>query len=266
MSEMKSMDVKVPILMYHRVSETDNPVERRYCCPPKSFRRQMHLLRLLGYCPIALDDFIEYTAGKKSLNPKSLVITLDDGYKDTYTHAYPILKEYGFPATVFLISNLIGRTNEWAQERGFPRRDLLDWPQIREMATDGVFFGSHTLSHVPLTEVSRETMIREIRDSKKALEETLGKPVNFFAYPYGKLNQEVKSVVLQTGFRAACSADPGFNRKGTDPHILRRIDIYGTDSLFHFILKIRFGSNQMSAFDLIMYYLSRLRERLTSGS
>ena len=193
---------------------------------------------------------------------KSIVITFDDGFADNYDNAYPVLKEYGFPATIFSVSRFVGRTNEWMQDEGFPRRKLLGWRELKEMSDNGIIIGSHTTTHSLLTEIEPESARQEIMNSKYELEDSLEKPVHFFAYPYGGLNEQIGKFVKEAGYLGACSIRSGFNSEATDPFTLRRIEVYGTDPLWKFVLKLRFGSNEASLVLPFRYYWSRVLDRL----
>ena len=255
------MSYKVPILMYHMISETKYTNEKKYCCSPKRFKSHMAYLKRTGYHVISLDELVNSITDCNQLNRKSVVITLDDGYMDNWENAFPILQEFGFPATVFVISQLIGNTSEWLQEGGCKKQNLLRWSELRKMATKRITIGAHTRTHPSLTEIDIVSATEEIQGVKKELEERLGIPINFFAYPYGKMNEAVNEIVRGAGYKAACSTVSGFNCKGQDLFKLRRLDIYGTDSLFQFILKLKFGTNQMSMGGIAQYYCSRLMAR-----
>ncbi len=255
------MNFKVPILMYHMVAETYDTNESKYCCSPSKFKNQMVYLKKTGYKVIGLNELVDTIKNGGQLHRKSVVITLDDGYMDNWKNAFPILQKFRFPATVFVISQLVGHTNEWVQKDGCKKQKLLGWSELEKMAAKGITIGAHTRTHPLLTEIDIESATKEIQGVKKELEDVLGLPVNFFAYPYGKMNETVKKVVGDAGYKAACSTVSGFNCKDQDIYTLRRLDIYGTDSLFQFALKLKFGTNKISMGDLIKYYFSRFQAR-----
>jgi peptidoglycan/xylan/chitin deacetylase (PgdA/CDA1 family) len=257
------MVMRVLILMYHMVSETDHPLQKRYAVSPKKFRWQMRYLKFKGYTPISLDDLhgsFVYNNGK--LPEKPVIITFDDGYMDNYENAFPVLKEYSFPAAIFMVSGLVGRSNLWNVAEGYPERPLIGWREAEEMMKGGVTIGSHTINHPWLTQLFSEEAKREIGESKKSLEDRLGMPINHFAYPYGDLNQPIVDIVKDAGYVTACSVRAGFNKKDTDPFILKRIGIYGEDSLWRFALKVTFGTNEGSLSHQAKYYMERLAYRI----
>lgn len=251
--------------MYHMVRETEDPKEKRYCCHPKAFKQQMAHLKMTGYQVIGLDDLINCIKNGTTLTQKSIAITFDDGFADNYDNAFPVLKKYGFPATVFLVSRLVGRTNEWMQEEGFPARKLLGWKEeLKDMSENGITIGSHTTTHASLTDMDTESARHEISNSKSELEDALGKPVHFFAYPYGRFNQQIEKLVAETGYFGACSTRSGFNSEHASPFALRRIEVYGTDTLWNFIWKLKLGTNEGTWTLPLKYYWSRIVDRLPS--
>ena len=250
--------------MYHMVRETDDPKEKRYCCLPKAFKKQMAYLKRAGYRVIGLDDLTNCIKNGTTLPQKSIAITFDDGFADNYDNAFSVLKEHGFTATMFVASQLVGRTNEWMQEEGFPARKLLGWKELKDMSKNGITIGSHTTTHASLIDIETESARQEIINSKSELEDALGKPVRFFAYPYGRFNQQIEELVAEAGYLGACSTRSGFNFEHVNPFAVRRIEVYGTDTLWNFILKLKFGTNEGTWTLPLKYYYSRILDRLPS--
>ena len=248
--------------MYHMVCETDDSKEKRYCCHPKAFKKQMAYLKRAGYRVIEIDDLINSIKNGTTLPEKSIAITFDDGFADNYENAFPVLQEYGFPATIFVVSRLVGRTNEWMQEEGFPARKLLGWEKLKDMSENGITIGSHTTTHASLTDIDTESARHEIINSKFELEDALGKTVRCFAYPYGRFNQQIEELVAEAGYFGACSIRSGFNSVHVSPFALRRIEVYGTDTLWNFIWKLKFGTNEDNWALPLKYYYSRILDRL----
>jgi peptidoglycan/xylan/chitin deacetylase (PgdA/CDA1 family) len=255
------MAMKIPILMYHMVCETDDPKEKRYCCHPDAFKQQMAHLKKVGYQVVGLDDLINSIMNSTSLPQKSISITFDDGFADNYENAFPALQEYGFPATMFVVSRFAGRTNEWMWEEGFPARKLLGWKELKDMSENGITIGSHTTTHASLTDMDTKSARHEISNSKSELEDALGKPVHFFAYPYGLFNEQTEKCVVEAGYLGACSTRSGFNSEHANPFALRRIEVYGTDTLWNFIWKLKFGTNEDTWTLPLKYYYSRILDR-----
>lgn len=215
-----------PILMYHSVSPS--PVKgNRLAVSVKSFERQMRFLKEHNYNVITLDEAADFIKRKKRIPRNSVAITLDDGYKDNYTSAFPIFKKYHLPATMFIIINEVGR----------PQNDRLSWDEIMEMRDSGIItFGSHTLGPEPLVNFkSEEEVKRQIFESKRVLEDKLHRSVNTFSYPEGRFNANIKQLVKDAGYKVAVITSPGRRFACDDVFALKRLRISVTsDNLFVF--------------------------------
>lgn len=209
----------VPILMYHSVNPNAVP-ENRLAVSVNTFARQMRFLKDRHYNVVPLDAIASLIKDRKKMPPKTVAITFDDGYKDNYTYVFPILKKYNIPATIFIIVNEVGR----------PQSDRLSWDEIKVMQDSGIItFGSHTLTHPYLTEVdSKGELRKEIFDSKKILEEKLGREVNAFSYPAGRFNVNIRQLVIDTGYKLAVVSNPGKSFPNNDIFALKRLRISST--------------------------------------
>lgn len=215
-----------PILMYHSVNPLALP-ENRIAVSVDNFERQMHFLKKHHYNVLTLERLADLIKHKKKIPPRTLSITFDDGYKDNYTYAFPILKKYNLPATIFIIVNEVGR------QQG----DRLSWQEIKIMQDSGlVTFGSHTLGSEPLINIkSEEEIKRQIADSKKILEEKLGKRVVAFSYPEGRFNDKIRQLVMDSGYELAVATNPGKKFPNNDIFALKRLRISSTsNNLFIF--------------------------------
>jgi Polysaccharide deacetylase len=173
---------RVPILMYHSISETLSPVRHPYFVTetaPRTFRAHMKYLKLNGYTALSPDELIQFLESGRSDQKKAAIITFDDGYRDIYTQAFPILQEFGLNAIVYLPTKFIG-----SQSRTFLGKECLTWPEVRELKNAGINFGSHTVTHPKLRFLSSARLYSELRDSKKTIEDELGSAIHSFAYPY----------------------------------------------------------------------------------
>jgi len=253
---------RFPILMYHMISDPESPQEERYACPPKTLQKHMQYLRANDYNIVNLDTITEYLNNKVELPKKTIAITLDDGFSDNYENAFPIFQKFKIPATIFLASGMIEKTNTWMQASGFSKRNMLSWSQITEMQKSGISFGAHTVNHVKLPELSADDMLTELVDSKQQIEDKLNITIKHFAYPYGLLDDTVRTMTEKASYTTACSTRSGFNTLDTDPLILRRLEVYGTDSVRALKQKITFGVNDSDISFPIHYYLNRIKDRL----
>jgi len=230
--------MKVPVLMYHKVSPGK---KEKYRISPERFISQMEYLSKRGYQTISSDELLGVVRKRRILPEKPVLLTFDDGYRDNFTYAYPILKRYNFRATIFLVTQYIGKKDGW----GKGKEEILSWEEIGKMRKEGFSFGSHTHTHPNLLKLSRDKVLSEIRDSKRILEERLGEPIKFFAYPYGKFNSQIRDMVKEAGYLGAFSTLPGKNGIDEDPFLLRRILIRGYDTKFHFILNLKLGRSRL---------------------
>lgn len=251
------------ILMYHMISKPETAEEVKYACPPETFDKHMQQLKLNGFNPVTLEQIEQHLLFNIALPENAVAITLDDGFADNYTHAFPILNKHQVPATVFLASGCLESTNHWMTQRGFPERKMLNWQQIREMDQLNIAFGAHTINHVKLPEIVTKSAVHEISASKKAIEDNLGKTCKHFAYPYGLFNTENRNSVEASGYTLACSTRSGFNNAERDPFALHRIEVYGNDSWWKLKQKMTFGINDASLFFPIKYYTTRLVNRFS---
>lgn len=252
------------ILMYHLVDAPQSAKEHRFCTPPDEFARQMRYLRE-AFDPITLDAMLAGLRGEAALPARPVHVTFDDGFTGVLDHAAAVLAELSIPATLFAVSARLGMSNDWMSSRGFPARRLMTGAQLRELESAGFTIGSHTRSHARLTQVDAAGAGEEIAVSKRELQEVLGKEVRHFAYPYGLHNDAVRAAVVDAGYDSASSTVSGFNRHGEDAFRLRRIDVFGTDRLWQFRQKLRFGRNESSRLFTLQYYVGRAAARLRRG-
>ncbi len=214
----------VPILTYHHVGSPSGKW-RLLGINGRSFTFQMDFIKRHGYHVISLDELVKGIQAGRSFPHNSVVITFDDGYDDNYSYAFPILKQYGFPAIIFLISNGIGSP------------DLLTWDQVKEMEHYNVMAGAHTRHHVYLPMATASLYRDEIAGSKKEIEDHLGHRIDYFAYPVGGFSEDIKSFVQESGYKAAMSTNRGTDRFNKDLFEMKRIHMsQSDDKLMGFVL------------------------------
>lgn len=220
---MRNESSRVPILMYHRI-ERANPNSKvsGHYVPPGLFNRQMRTMAKLGYKTVPLSGLY---ATESSLSLKPFCVTFDDGYENFLTRALPSLQGLGFTATVFLVTDLIGKSNFWDSSQGDVAERLLSREQVAECQAAGTEFGSHTLDHADLTACSDADAWRQISDSKTAVEEVTGRPALTFCYPYGRFTTGTRDMVRRAGYAVACSTLKGLKTGETDPYALPRINV-----------------------------------------
>lgn len=196
------------VLTYHQISDLDDQLDPyRISVSPADFDRQMRHLKEQRYNVISIDALVSALESGTSLPPNSVVITFDDGYLDNYTNAWEILQRYDFPATIFLVSGLMGKAALWDGEIG-AQLPLMSVMQAREMQADGkITFGSHTHTHAALDRLPIDEVRAQLNTSKAVLEDALGKAVTMFAYPYERFNIPVQNAVVDAGYSAAFGAE-----------------------------------------------------------
>ncbi len=232
------MKGRAVVLMYHNVGiPPKDALLRGLYVTPRMFRFQMWYLKVAGFRVVSLKDILLYMNG--DISEVSLAaITFDDGYQDFYDNAYPVLQSYGYPATVFLVSDHIGGENLWDYKDVNTRKKLLGWESIHKLKGKGIEFGSHSKTHPFLSTLPQEEIYREIRDSKAYLEEELQLPVEFFCYPFGDYDTRVIDAVRESGYLGAITTKRGLIHRGDDPFEMRRSFIRLNTHPFSFLYKL----------------------------
>jgi peptidoglycan/xylan/chitin deacetylase (PgdA/CDA1 family)/glycosyltransferase involved in cell wall biosynthesis len=230
----------VPILAYHAFTGS---VERtsRFVVAEEAFIRQMQYLHDNGHHVITMAEFSALRIDGLLPPRKTVVLTFDDGYEDFARIAWPAMKKHEFRGTVFVVTNCVGRTNDWDSGGELCGRRILSWKQVADLAAAGVDIGSHTKTHPNLTKSRADKTWSELQGSAEDLQDRLGlRPVSF-AYPYGDYNAETQDALTRTGYRTACTVKPGLNSPHDGLLEIRRIEIFGTDSFARFRLKVYSG-------------------------
>ena len=208
----------VPVLTYHMIGYPETERMRANTVTPESFKKQMAFIKKHGYRALSLDEYYEGLKAGKNFCCHSAVITLDDGMLDNYTEAFPVLKEFGIPAAFFVPTAKIGMA------------DQMTWDQLKEITASRITVGSHTQNHLYLPDFPKEVQMREIVESKKAIESHLGMPAYYFAYPIGGFNEDVKKMARAAGYRLAFTTNRGQDCYNHDLFELKRIRSKDTDN------------------------------------
>ncbi len=225
------------ILMLHSISRPNSPLEKTYYISPDRFRRFLLWLEMMEYRHVGPGEWLA-----ERLPEKNVLLTFDDAYDDLYTELAPEMVRRSLRPLVFVVVDCIGKTNSWDANQPVRKRSTLTVQQMREMQRYGVVFGSHSLTHPLLTSLSDCELRREVSESKAALEDLLGVPVEWFGYPYGDADRRVRAAVAEAGYRAAVTTNGGFNR-WQDPLALNRLEVSEEDWLMEFALKMATGRN-----------------------
>jgi peptidoglycan/xylan/chitin deacetylase (PgdA/CDA1 family) len=221
---------RLPILMYRGVAPPLGSSTDRHRVSTTAFEAQLRYLRDSGFRSVTLDDWRHARESWQPLPGRAVVITFDGAYRDFAAHAWPLLKRYGFAATVFVVTDHVGGESAPA---GSPR-PLLDWDDLCRLKDEGVSFGSLTATHSDLTAVPPEAAVRELARSRATLLRRLGGPITALAYPYGAEDEATRHLVGACGFFYGLSARPG-PAPLTDPLLaLSRIKVHGALTLPQF--------------------------------
>lgn len=213
----------VPILCYHRFA---NHCKSPLCMPSHIFEQQMKYLDKNGYKVISFAQLVEFLEYRQALPKKAVIISIDDGYRSAYDIGYPILKKYGFTATLFVYTNFVGSC-----------RNAITWNQLVRMKANGFEIGSHSVSHSDLTKrkVGEDTRVylarveSELRVSKEIIDKKIGQKTVLLSFPYGRANKNVLKISERLGYRAAVTVKRGSNPFFSDPLTLKRTQILTRD-------------------------------------
>jgi peptidoglycan/xylan/chitin deacetylase (PgdA/CDA1 family) len=218
----------VPVLAYHKFSKH---VSDRMTVREDAFEAQMAFLKRNGYRVITLDELFDFLDRKRPMPRRSVVITFDDGWRSMYDIAYPILKKYGYPATLFVATDLIN-----------PSNSTLDWGRIREMARNGIDVQCHSKTHRSLGKIESdetlqayfETIQAELVESARIIKKQLNRDVKYLAYPFGDTNSLLIAVLRKLGFQGALTVVRAGNPFFADNFRVGRSMIYGNFDLKDF--------------------------------
>ena len=208
----------IPVLMYHKVGDDkDNDAVIR----EDLFREQMKFLKDNGYNPLTMEQLYEYVVNGAAVPEKPVVLTFDDGYADTYSIVYPIMKEYGFPATVFINPGDIGTR--------------LTWDQVREMHKNGITISNHGFQHIEMGQLSEAKQIENITKAQEALAKEVGIKDNpWFCYPYGDKNEFTDSASKKAGIKMGMAMKSGWAHTGDNPYNILRVWVGNAVDIKHF--------------------------------
>lgn len=218
--EMTKEDIGIPVLYYHSVlPDSEVTTRNEVTISPENLKRQLNLVKELGYTTLTMSELNDYIINNKEIPKKSILITFDDGYADNYVHAFPILKELDMKATIFVISSGI--------DGGY----YMSSDQLKDMINHGIDIESHTVNHVHLNTLSYEEQLKELKDSKAAIEKVTNKEVLSIAFPFGDFNEDTLKAVTNAGYSIAFTTNKGLANRTDNKVALDRIYVSSEYSL-----------------------------------
>jgi peptidoglycan/xylan/chitin deacetylase (PgdA/CDA1 family) len=223
-------------LYYHRIAGEMKPGQERLDLSPKTFRRQMRLLRLFRFRPLSPDELLRFHADPSVTLPRRrYVVTADDAFADA---AAALARHLSHRPHLYVSTAVVGGSADWADgER------LAGWDQLRSLHDRGAIVGSHGRTHVVLTDLADGVLDEELTGSLRELGARLGHPAPFLAYPHGRHDATVRAAAQRAGYRLAYTTRPGRNGAGTDPYCLRRLGIKEWDVAPSFVWKLLSGEH-----------------------
>lgn len=210
--------IVVPILMYHRintVTPSTPAMERRLTVHPADFARQMTWLKRRGYRTVTQRELFEALTCGRRLGRRPIMITFDDGYRDNFFKASPVLLRLRMRATAYVVTGRISGRDP----------SFLTWSLLHALERRGIEIGSHTVAHRGLTRLSDEALLKDLRDSRRVLERKLGHPVPWLAYPFGDYDARVERIARRAGYLLAVTTEQGVVQSAARPLALRRLRV-----------------------------------------
>jgi peptidoglycan/xylan/chitin deacetylase (PgdA/CDA1 family) len=241
--------VTPPVIQYHKVDRPGpGSLVRGGFTPPRRFARQMSYLKKSGFVFYTVSALMEHFIDHDRFPERGIAVTLDDGWHDNYTNAFPVLQALDIVATVFIVPSCLGERSTKAVAEGETARAHLSRDQVKEMSKAGIEFGSHSLNHRLLHQLPHQEVVVEVEEAKRQIEELTGKECKSFAYPAGYYNQQAQQIIAEAGHIAAFSTTYG-PVDTIDLFALNRIEILRRDRFrFQFARKVErigIGSYEM---------------------
>ncbi len=228
---------RIPVLMYHGVSDDGPAALARYRLTPAAFGSQMAWLRANGFHAITSGQLEWFIANRHPFVGRPVLITFDDGFQNFADHAWPTLRANDLTAEVFLVTDLVGESALWDAHSG-PPTQLMDAGTVRRLAAEGAFFGSHMATHRAIDGLSSSDLAAELLRSRMFIERWTGRPITAFAAPFSVTDRRLGRLAKECGYRIGFGSRHGPADLDCDPIDLPRIEIRGDRSLDHFVATV----------------------------
>jgi peptidoglycan/xylan/chitin deacetylase (PgdA/CDA1 family)/glycosyltransferase involved in cell wall biosynthesis len=221
----------IPVLMYHKIPDAPLATKHQIFVTKENFAKHLAYFKQRNFSPITFRDYQDFASGRRSLAEfprRPIILTFDDGYTDNYTNLLPLMQQYGYRGVLYLLGDFDIRYNKWDADFDptEPRSDIMDRAQKQAFVAADWEIGAHTMRHAKLPELSEAEALAEMRQSKAALEASLGTEIISFAYPYGALNEKVKALAQKAGFTYAVATDTGGMHLEDDRMQVFRINMF----------------------------------------
>lgn len=240
----------IPVLMYHKVGAPPPGSQlKKLWVSNDMFRRQMEYLSRHNYHPITFKDLYSFWDKNIPLPVNPVLITFDDGYLNNYENAFPILRDFGFRATLFVVVQTVGWDNRWHDPKSETRIPMVSWAQLKELQKAGWEIGSHTMNHHNLQKIELKDVKLEMEKSRAIMAEFLGETPNTFAYPYGS-GEDVPAIrdkAKEAGYRIAVGVHAGkwtIDGFTASPFNLPRVFVRGGENMLDFHLQMTRGRSR----------------------
>jgi peptidoglycan/xylan/chitin deacetylase (PgdA/CDA1 family) len=249
---LKNNAISIPILMYHGICTDPEKFRHPYFyinTSPEIFEKQMKFLHENKYQSISLNTAVNLMNLNKLDDGKYIVITFDDGYRDFFTEAYPILRKYNFTATVFIVTGHVGKL--------FKDKSCLTWDEIKFLNKNNVDFGSHTIHHPMLYSLGFKQIEYELLESKNIIEENLNSKISSFSYPFAFPQQDknfvekLKEILLKCNYKIGVTTKIGIATRNDNPLFLKRIPINSSDDKAFLNAKLNGAYNWLNNFQTL---------------
>ena len=260
LARLKEHASRIPILMYHSISDVDDSNRHPYyrtVTTVAMFEQQIRFLHQNGYRVVSLPEAYKHTQDGKA-DEKLVSITFDDGFRDFYTRAFPVLSRYGYSATMFLPTAYIGEAS-----REFKGSECLSWGEVRELRKAGVEFGSHTVTHPQLRSVSVDQMRDEVGRSKDEIEQKIGERIETFAYPFAfpetdaAFVETLREALQESKYQIGVTTIIGRSESSDGRFFMRRLPVNSDDDSRFFQAKLEGGYDWLRA----IQYVAKLKTR-----
>ncbi len=223
----------IAVILYHRIDDDGN-----YSVKPELFEKQLKHLKKLDYVSISPEDLKGFLDGKINLSRRSILITFDDGFKDNYSIAYPLLKKYNFTATFFISARHIGKLSDYSEK--IKNKEMMSFAELSELIENGFTVANHFYSHRNLTEISDQEIESEFNHACEILSNIVNSEndLKYVAYPRNRTTSNVFATLKKVGVKLGFGGNPALVSGIVDYLNIPRIEIFGNNSVLKFRVKI----------------------------